>query len=74
MWITIFIRFVIKFIVILSVQAVFVQVAESEIGQPAVLEACCTVYKRFCLFVLPPLFVFKKEKSLIKLELITKVN
>ena len=62
MWITIFIRFVIKFIVILSVQAVFVQVAKSELGQPAVLEACCTVYKRFCMFVMPPLFRIKKKK------------
>ena len=55
-----FIRFVIKFIVILSVQAVCLQEMEAELGQPDVLEACCTVYKRFCLFVLPPLFVFKK--------------
>ena len=63
MWITIFIRFVIKFIVIFSVQDVFVQEMEAELGQPAVL--CCTVYKRFCLFVLPPLFMFKKETYLI---------
>ena len=52
MWITVSIRFVIKFIVILSVQAEFLQDMEAEPGQPAVLEACCTVYKRFCLFVM----------------------
>ena len=62
MWITIFIRFVIKVIVIFSVQAVCVQEIEAEHGQPTVLEAYCTVYKRVCLFVLPHLFRIKKEK------------
>ena len=58
MWITIFIRFVIKCIAILNVQAVFVKEIDAELGQSAVLEACCTVYKRFCLSS-----CLKKKKS-----------
>ena len=30
----------------------------TEYGHPAVLEACSTVFTRFCMFVLPPLFAF----------------